>query len=132
MAQTNVNIRMDEKLKQEFDWLCTELGLNMTTAFNLFARTVVRQHKIPFEIALNYPGPNTEAPEAIEEVKLKAKEPSFGKPNTDVGRMVQNLSYGEIKKYRELKKWPGKLTVFSNPIIIEDFKVYSREALHER
>jgi len=31
MAQTNVNIRMDESLKQEFDWFCTELGLNMTT-----------------------------------------------------------------------------------------------------
>ena len=33
---TNVNIRMDEKLKQQFDVLCNELGMNMTTAFNIF------------------------------------------------------------------------------------------------
>ena len=37
MAQTNINIRMDENLKQQFDWLCSELGLNMTTAINIFS-----------------------------------------------------------------------------------------------
>jgi len=52
MAQTNINIRMDENLKKQFDGLCSELGLNMSTAFNIFAKTVVRQQKIPFEIAL--------------------------------------------------------------------------------
>lgn len=55
MAQTNVNIRMDETLKQQFDGLCNELGLNMSTAFNIFAKTMVRQQKIPFEISLNIP-----------------------------------------------------------------------------
>jgi DNA-damage-inducible protein J len=53
MAQTNINIRMDEELKKNFDEICTELGLNMTTAFNVFARAVVRKHGIPFEVALN-------------------------------------------------------------------------------
>ena len=91
MAQTNVNIRMDENLKQEFDWLCTELGLNMTTAFNLFARTVVRQHKIPFEIALDYPVPSAETLEAIEEVKRMKKDPSHGKAYTDVEQMMKEL-----------------------------------------
>ena len=42
-------IRMDDNLKQQFDRLCTELGLNMSTAFNIFARTMVRQQRIPFE-----------------------------------------------------------------------------------
>lgn len=55
MAQTNVNIRMDETLKQQFDHLCTELGLNMSTAFNIFAKTMVRQQRIPFEISLDIP-----------------------------------------------------------------------------
>ena len=91
MAQTNVNIRMDENLKQEFDWLCAELGLNMTTAFNLFARTVVRQHKIPFEIALNHPVPNAETLEAMEEVKRMKKNPSLGKSYTDVDQMMKEL-----------------------------------------
>ena len=53
MAQTNVNIRMDETLKQQFDHLCNELGLNMSTAINIFAKTMVRQQKIPFEISLD-------------------------------------------------------------------------------
>lgn len=59
MAQTNVNIRMDENLKQQFDCLCNELGMNMSTAFNIFAKTMVRQQKIPFEISLNVPNAET-------------------------------------------------------------------------
>ena len=74
MAQTNVNIRMDEGLKQEFDWLCTELGLNMTTAFNVFARAVVRNRRIPFEIALDTP--NAETIAAIDEVRQAKKNPN--------------------------------------------------------
>ncbi len=53
MAQTNVNIRMDETLKKQFDHLCSELGLNMSTAFTVFAKTMVSQQKIPFEISLD-------------------------------------------------------------------------------
>lgn len=66
MAQTNVNIRMDEILKQQFDCLCNELGMNMSTAFNIFAKTMVRQQKIPFEISLNVP--NAETLAAIDDV----------------------------------------------------------------
>lgn len=66
MAQTNVNIRMDDVLKQQFEHLCGELGLTMTTAFTIFAKTMVRQQKIPFEISLNTP--NSETLEAIDDV----------------------------------------------------------------
>ena len=41
---------MDEKLKREFDSLCNDFGMNASTAFNIFARAVVRERKIPFEI----------------------------------------------------------------------------------
>ncbi len=50
MAQTNVNIRMDEDLKKQFDAFCSDIGMNMTTAFCVFAKTVVRERRIPFEI----------------------------------------------------------------------------------
>ena len=50
MAQATFSIRMDEKLKREFDMLCSDFGMNATTAFNIFARAVVREKKIPFEI----------------------------------------------------------------------------------
>lgn len=48
MAQ--VNIRIDDALKEKADVLFDELGLNMTTAFNIFVRQTVRQGGIPFEI----------------------------------------------------------------------------------
>ena len=64
MAQTNINIRMDEQLKKQFDHLCNELGMNMTTAFNIFAKTMVRQQRIPFEVSLETP--NAETREAIQ------------------------------------------------------------------
>ena len=51
MANTiNVNIRIDEDLKKQSEALLAEMGLNMTTAVNIFLRQVVRTGKIPFEI----------------------------------------------------------------------------------
>jgi DNA-damage-inducible protein J len=50
MAQTNVNIRMDTQLKDQFETFCNNVGLTMSTAFNVFARTSVKLQKIPFEI----------------------------------------------------------------------------------
>ncbi len=51
MAQLTFSVRMDENLKREFDSLCQEFGMNASTAINVFARAVVRQRRIPFEIA---------------------------------------------------------------------------------
>lgn len=50
MAQVNVNIRMDADLKKQFEAFCSDVGMNMTTAFCVFAKKVVRERKIPFEI----------------------------------------------------------------------------------
>lgn len=38
MANTNINIRMDAELKQQFENFCSDVGMTMTTAFNLFAK----------------------------------------------------------------------------------------------
>ena len=51
MGQATFSVRMDEKLKNDFDALCTDFGMSMTTAINVFARAVVRERKIPFEIS---------------------------------------------------------------------------------
>lgn len=50
MAQTNVNIRMDKELKEQADSLFANLGMNMSTAFNVFVRQAVRTGGIPFDI----------------------------------------------------------------------------------
>ena len=52
MAQTvNINFRMDSDLKKDFEETCSDMGMSMTTAFTIFARTVVRERKIPFVVA---------------------------------------------------------------------------------
>ena len=53
MAQTNINIRIDEDLKQQFETFCSNIGMTMTTAFCVFAKTAVRKQKIPFELAVD-------------------------------------------------------------------------------
>ena len=51
MATTSITIRMDENLKKQAEMLFEDMGLNMTTAITMFAKAVVRQNKIPFEIS---------------------------------------------------------------------------------
>lgn len=55
MAQTNINIRMDKKLKEQFELFCSNIGMTMTTAFCVFAKKAVREQKIPFEITAEDP-----------------------------------------------------------------------------
>ena len=50
MALATFSVRMDESLKKQFDSLCTDFGMTASTAINVFAKTVVRERKIPFEI----------------------------------------------------------------------------------
>ena len=53
MAVTNLNIRTDKDIKDKADQIFTELGLNMTTAINMFLRTAVREKGIPFTLKLD-------------------------------------------------------------------------------
>lgn len=53
MAQTLVNIRMDEELKKNMEKTCQELGMNMTTAITIFAKKMTREKRIPFEVSID-------------------------------------------------------------------------------
>ena len=50
MSQSTFSVRLEENLKTQFEGLCDSFGMNMNTAFNVFARAVVRERRIPFEI----------------------------------------------------------------------------------
>jgi len=80
---------MDEDLKRDFDNICNDLGLSMTAAFTVFAKTVVRQQGIPFRVSKNTP--NAETIAAIEEVEAMIKDPTLGKSYTDIGEMMKEL-----------------------------------------
>ena len=89
MSNVNVTIRIDENLKKQADTLFGELGLNLSTAFNIFVRQAVREQSIPFIIANRQP--NTETLAAIEEVQKMKADPSLGKSYTDVSQMMEDL-----------------------------------------
>ena len=89
MANVNVNIRMDSDLKHQFEKFCKDMGLTMSTAFNIFAKKAVREYRIPFEISGE--NPNSETKEAIQEVKRMKADPSLGKTYTDVDQMMEDL-----------------------------------------
>lgn len=55
MKNVNVTLRVDEDLKKQAENLFSELGMNLTTAFNIFLRQSVREQQIPFRISKNVP-----------------------------------------------------------------------------
>ncbi len=79
---TNISIRMDNDLKAKADALFGELGMNISTAFNIFVRQSLREGRIPFGISLNQP--NNETIAAMLEAERITNDNSVnGYTNTD-------------------------------------------------
>lgn len=88
-STTNISIRMDSELKSQADIFFNELGMNISTAFNIFVRQSLRDGKIPFEISLNQP--NTETLSAMREAERIANDPSV-KGYNDLDTMFADLA----------------------------------------
>lgn len=50
MAQANLSVRIDENDKKSFELFCNETGMNVSVAINMFIKSVLREHRLPFEI----------------------------------------------------------------------------------
>lgn len=85
---TNISIRMDADLKMQADTLFNELGMNISTAFNIFVRQALREGRIPFDISLNQP--NRETLAALAEAEKIAKDPTV-KGYTDLDELFEDL-----------------------------------------
>ncbi|MGN1418052.1 MAG: type II toxin-antitoxin system RelB/DinJ family antitoxin [Acutalibacteraceae bacterium] len=92
MAQATFSVRMDETLKKQFDQLCSDFGMNASTAINVFARAVVRERKIPFEIAS--PQPEITREKAMQAFAALRSQSAENFPN--------GMSLGEINE--EIRK----------------------------
>lgn len=76
---TNLTISMDSDLKEKVDVLFSELGMDFSTAFNLFVKESLRVGGIPFELT-----PNKETIEVMEEAKRMTYDSSIkGYDNLD-------------------------------------------------
>ncbi len=83
----NINIRVDENIKAQANELFEELGLDMTTALNLFLRQAINYGGIPFEIKK----PNESTLDAMEEVRKIRKGELSAKKYDDLGEMFADL-----------------------------------------
>lgn len=86
---TNISIRMDNDIKAKADALFGELGMNISTAFNIFVRQALREGRIPFDISLNQPNSDTIA--AMIDAERIANDNSV-KGYTDIDEMFADLA----------------------------------------
>ena len=76
-AQATITARVDARDKVDFDAFCSNVGLNTSTAINLFVKAVLREKRIPFEI-------------------MQAPNPFFKEPNlSHIKKSVQELRTGK-------------------------------------
>ena len=87
-STTNISIRMDADLKAQADALFAELGMNLSTAFNIFVRQSLREGGIPFEVKLEQPNKETIA--AMLEAEQIAHDPNV-KHYSDVEEALREL-----------------------------------------
>ena len=92
MPQTNINIRMDEDLKKQAEILFLNLGLNMTTAFNIFVRQAVRQGGIPFEVSMK-----SDNRELRQEINQKLEESQKYAARPDSVRYSAQEFFGRVR-----------------------------------
>lgn len=88
MASTNFSVRMDSDIKKQCEALYGELGMNLTTAINVFLRQSIRVGGFPFEVRLDQPNKETIA--AMLEAERIAKDPSI-KHYSDVEEALREL-----------------------------------------
>lgn len=89
MSTVNLNIRTDKEIKEKAENIFQELGLNMTTAINMFLRTSIRENGIPFDLKID--SVNDETKLAIEE----------GRKIADDKTIEGYVSIEELKKAHE-------------------------------
>ncbi len=96
MAQTTFSVRMDESLKKQFDVLCSDFGMTASTAINVFARAVVRERKIPFEIAS--PSPEITREKAMQAFSAIREQSKLNG--------LQDMTLDEINEEIKLARYP--------------------------
>lgn len=82
METMNITFRMNKADKQQFERIISEIGLNLSSAFNIFAKAVIKERKIPFEL---------KAEQAFE-------------PNDETLRIMQDIESGKNLEKFTLKE----------------------------
>ena len=85
---TNFSVRMDSEIKKQCEALYGELGINLTTAINVFLRQSLRAGGFPFDVRVEQPNKETIA--AMIEAERIVRDPSV-KRYSDVEEALRAL-----------------------------------------
>ena len=94
MAQTAFTVRMDSDVKNQFDELCKDFGMSSNTAFNIFARTVIKRQRIPFDLESEREATIRRGWEAAERIRQQAADNGSSEMTMD---QINEM----IKEYRD-------------------------------
>ena len=86
---TNINIRTDSPTKAKAEKLFNSLGINMTTAINMFLRKCIITNGIPFDVNLEVP--NKETIKAFKEIEKMKKNPSKTKSYSSFEELLKDI-----------------------------------------
>lgn len=88
MAPVSTNIKIDPELKKQAQELFSELGMNLTTAVNIFLTQAVREQAIPFRVGMDIPNEETKA--AMQEIDDMLNN-GTGKKYSSVNSLFEDL-----------------------------------------
>ena len=91
METTNINFRTDTDLKREADALFNQMGMNMTTALNMFLKTTVRAGRLPFDVVGDEYALRQTIHQKLDEAQLEAGRP-------DVQYLSHDQVFGGVKE----------------------------------
>lgn len=89
MADTvTLQVRMDRNLKEQMESMLADMGINVSTAINMYAKAIVNQARIPFELKVSDNYPNAESRRVIDNAR-EGKE--LSKAYSDLNEMWRDL-----------------------------------------
>ena len=101
----NVSVRMDNETKKEFEKFCKDVGLSISSAFNLFAKKVIREHRIPFDISNEDPFYSEENQKRLELSIQHAREGKLTEHDLIEEWYAENLDRRSMGRLFKSSKW---------------------------
>lgn len=86
MAQATITFRIDEEMKEELNGICEALGLTLSGALTIFAKKMINERGLPFDLKLT---PNFETIKAMKEVE---ENKGLSKTFSSVKELMEDLN----------------------------------------
>ena len=85
METTSINIRVDKDVKTNAEAIAQALGMNLSTAINIFLRQMVSHDGLPFDVRLH---PNTETRQALDDARSRR---NLSGPYNSLNALLEDL-----------------------------------------